>query len=288
MANKKGLGRGLSALMGEENMEASANSSGEIMISVSKIDVCANQPRKYFDEEKLSELASSIKQHGIIQPLVLKKNGDQYTIIAGERRFRASRLAGLKEVPAIIKDFDDKKILEVSIIENIQREDLNPIEEAQAIQMLMKEYNFTQESVADRLGRSRPAIANTLRLLNLPKFAQEYVISGQISAGHARAMVPLKNNALVTQAIDTVIAKGLSVRQTEEFVKKLSMPKKDKKDYDTAAYNPFMYAEEELSRALETNVKIRGNDDKGKILIEYNSKEQLEGLYEAIIKLLQI
>ena len=279
MANKKGLGRGLSALMGEENMEASANGSGEIMISVSKIDVCANQPRKYFDEEKLSELASSIKQHGIIQPLVLKKNGDRYTIIAGERRFRASRLAGLKEVPAIIK---------VSIIENIQREDLNPIEEAQAIQMLMKEYNFTQESVADRLGRSRPAIANTLRLLNLPKFAQEYVISGQISAGHARAMVPLKNNALVTQAIDTVIAKGLSVRQTEEFVKKLSMPKKDRKDYDTAAYNPFMYAEEELSRALETNVKIRGNDDKGKILIEYNSKEQLEGLYEAIIKLLQI
>ena len=214
MANKKGLGRGLSALMGEENIEASANSSGEIMISVSKIDVCANQPRKYFDEEKLSELASSIKQHGIIQPLVLKKNGDRYTIIAGERRFRASRLAGLKEVPAIIKDFDDKKILEVSIIENIQREDLNPIEEAQAIQMLMKEYNFTQESVADRLGRSRPAIANTLRLLNLPKFAQEYVISGQISAGHARAMVPLKNNALVTQAIDTVIAKGLSVIQT--------------------------------------------------------------------------
>ncbi len=282
MANKRGLGRGLGALMGEENMETVPEHTGEILIPVSKIDVCESQPRKYFDEEKLSELASSIKQHGIIQPLVLKKNGDRYMIIAGERRYRAARLLGLKEVPCIIKDFDDEKILEVSIIENIQREDLNPIEEAQAINMLMKEYNFTQESVAERLGRSRPAIANSLRLLNLPDFAKEYVISGQISAGHARTLVPVKDRIIVDDVIKNIIIKGLSVRQTEELVKKLTKPKKE---YDKAAYNPFVYAEEELSRALETTVHIKGGEEKGKFIIDYNNKDQLEALYNVFLSI---
>ena len=284
MANKRGLGRGLSALMGEDNITEEVNSSGETMISVSSIDVCVDQPRKFFDEEKLSELAASIKQHGIIQPLILKKKDDRYMIIAGERRYRAARMAGLSEVPAIIKDFDDKEILEVSIIENIQREDLNPIEEAQAIDMLMKEYSFTQETVAERLGRSRPAIANSLRLLNLPDFAQEEVISGRISAGHARAMVPLRERPLIAAAVDEVVSKGLSVRQTEELVKKLSRPRKE---YDPSRYNPFLHAEQQLSAALETTVKIRGNENKGKIVIDYANKDQLESLYEAFMSFAQ-
>lgn len=283
MAKAKGLGRGLGALMGEENISDDTSTNSELMISVKDIDIYTNQPRKYFDEEKLSELANSIKQHGIIQPLILKQNGDRYMIIAGERRYRAARMAGLKEVPAIVKDFDDKQILEVSIIENIQREDLNPIEEAKAIKMLMNEYDFTQESVADRLGRSRPAIANILRLLNLPEFAQEQIITGKITSGHARAMVALKDNSLIAIAMDEVVKKGLSVRQTEELVKKLSRPKKE--EYDPTEYNPYYYAQEELSKALETNVKIKGTDKKGKIIIEYVGKEQLETLYEAFLKL---
>ncbi len=284
MAKAKGLGRGLGALMGEDNLKDEIKIGGEVMISVKDIDVCTSQPRKYFDEDKLQELASSIKQHGIIQPLILKKNGERYMIIAGERRYRAARSAGLKEVPAIIKDFDDKQVLEVSIIENIQREDLNPIEEAQAIQMLMKEYDFTQESVADRLGRSRPAIANTLRLLNLPDFAQEHIITGKITAGHARAMITLKEKHLIAAAIDEVVAKGLSVRQTEELAKKLSKPKKEQ-SYDPTAFSPFHYAEQELSRALDTEVKIKGTEKKGKIIIDYSSKDQLEALYDAILRI---
>ena len=284
MANKRGLGRGLSALMGEDNISEDVTMAGESLIQVGLIDVCADQPRKHFDEEKLGELSSSIKQHGIIQPLILKKKGDRYMIIAGERRFRAARMAGLKEVPAIIKDFDDKEILEVSIIENIQREDLNPIEEAQAIDMLMNEYDFTQETVAERLGRSRPAIANTLRLLTLPDFAQEQVILGNISAGHARAMVTLRERPLIAAAIDEVKTKGLSVRQTEELVKRLSRPKKE---YDPEKYNPFLHAEIELSTALETTVKIKGNENRGKIVIDYSNKEQLESLYTAFMSFKQ-
>lgn len=272
---KKGLGKGLGALL-EQNAAPELNTASEIDVGL--IDVCTTQPRKSFDAEKLEELAESIKIHGVIQPLVLKPEQGRYTIIAGERRFRASRIAGLKTVPAIIKDVDPKQLLELSIIENIQREDLNPIEEAQAIHVLMKEYHLTQEELSARIGKSRSAIANTIRLLALPKKCREWVEQGLLSAGHARALLAIQDKKAMAQAAEYIIEKGFSVRETEEYVKRLQKGAAEKRIKEKAP--EVLQAEETLGDRLGTRVSITGGNKRGKISIEYFSQEQLNQLYD--------
>lgn len=276
-----GLGKGLSALI--DDTEIVEQEGATVEIDINKIDICKDQPRKHFDEDKLKELADSVKQHGIIQPLVLNKNGSRYMIVAGERRFRAARMAGLKYVPAVIREFDKKEILEISIIENIQREDLNPIEEANAIMSLMNDYGLTQERVAERIDRSRSTIANTLRLLTLPKNVAAMVATGELSQGHARTLLPLKDEKKMEQAAKEVVQKRMSVRETEQMVKKLNAApqkkqKEQKRNPDVAA------AEKEMGDALGTKVTIQGSDKKGKLVIEYYSREQLDAVYNILMQ----
>ena len=267
----KGLGRGLDALMGgfeeveEKAPEQALPSSTEIDINL--IDVNKDQARKSFDEAKLKELSESLVQHGIIQPLILTEKDGRYTIVAGERRYRAARMAGIKSVPAVIKDIDEDALLELSIIENIQREDLNPVEEAKAISLLMQEHGFTQEAVSKRIGRSRSAVANTLRLLVLPAKVQSFVESGELSAGHARTLVVLKDTDMIVEAAAYMMEHDLSVRAAEEYVKKLTLPKKPKAV--KAEKTPEVKAAEaNLSKKLDAKVTINGSAKKGKIVIE--------------------
>lgn len=281
---KAGLGRGLDALMGgfdveeieEKQPEKSTLSSTEIDINL--IDINKDQARKSFDESKLSELSDSLKQHGMIQPLILTEKDGRYTIVAGERRYRAARMAGLKVVPAVIKDIDEDALLELSIIENIQREDLNPVEEAKAISLLMQEHGFTQEAVAKRIGRSRSAVANTLRLLVLPPKVQSFVETGELSAGHARTLVVLKDSETIAEAAAYMMEHDLSVRAAEEYVKKLMQPKKPKPEKPEKSPE-VKAAETTLSKKLDAKVSINGTTKRGKIVIEYFSPEQLDALY---------
>ena len=223
MASKKpsGLGRGLGALLGDDVLKA--ESTGSLYLPISQVESCSSQPRKHFDEASLAELADSIREHGIIQPLTVRKLASgYYQIIAGERRWRAARLAGLQEVPVIVMEADDRKAAELAMIENLQREDLNPIEEAAGFQSLMETYHMTQEEAASRVGKSRSAVANALRLLSLTPPVAKLVEEGKLSAGHARALLPL-SPALQENAAGAVISGGLSVRQTEALAKRLSL-----------------------------------------------------------------
>ncbi|MBQ9942364.1 MAG: ParB/RepB/Spo0J family partition protein [Christensenellaceae bacterium] len=280
----KGLGKGLGALIGDAQTAIIEDPRAATEIDVNRIDVCKTQPRKNFDPEKLKELAASIKKYGVIQPLVVNKTGDRYTIIAGERRYRASRLAGLKKVPVIVKDMEAKDVLQVSIIENIQREDLNPMEEAMAISMLMEQYGFTQEKVAEGIGKSRSAVANALRLLSLPKKVTALVEDGTLSAGHARPLIALKDEESICKAAAVVAERGMSVRETEQYVKAIleDRPKVQKKEKPR---DPDMaLAERQLADALETKISLTGNGKKGKIVIEYFSKEQLDAIYSFLMQ----
>ena len=228
MASKKpsGLGRGLGALLGDDVLKA--ESTGSLYLPISQVESCSSQPRKHFDEASLAELADSIREHGIIQPLTVRKLASgYYQIIAGERRWRAARLAGLQEVPVIVMEADDRKAAELAMIENLQREDLNPIEEAAGFQSLMETYHMTQEEAASRVGKSRSAVANALRLLSLTPPVAKLVEEGKLSAGHARALLPL-SPALQENAAGAVISGGLSVRQTEALAKRLSLEKPEK------------------------------------------------------------
>ncbi len=282
---KTGLGRGLESLMGVsaeiERETVSEGSRSEVDINL--IDVNKEQARKAFSEEGIRELADSIKLHGIIQPLILTKHNGRYTIVAGERRYRAARLAGLKTVPAVVRTFEEEKLLELSLIENIQREDLNPVDEAKAILRLMQQHGYTQETVSERIGRSRSAVANTLRLLSLPEGALELVKTGELSAGHARALIPLKYEELVLRYADIVIKQDLSVRATEELVRKYGKvrPESERVSYRDPAMRE---AEDVLSAKLETKVRITGGEKKGKIVIEYYTGEQLQSLYEYLTR----
>jgi ParB family chromosome partitioning protein len=224
-AQKKGLGRGLDALLDPYALsveEQEESGTGVLMVNVREIDTNVLQPRKQFDEASLKELADSIRLHGIVQPLIVKKKGSRYFIIAGERRFRAARLAGLEEVPVLVADYGEAEIHEVSLIENIQREDLNPIEEAAAIRFLMKQHDMTQEEVATRLGKSRPVIANALRLLQLPETVIDLLRNGTLSAGHGRALAGLSDNALIEQLAAECVKNEYSVRALEERIKHLN------------------------------------------------------------------
>ena len=297
---KGGLGRGLGSLFGNFNEE---DNNEEVVVKETKkkvkeevvdeknsvleveiglIDRNENQPRKNFDEKSLKELSQSIKQHGIILPLILQKVGDRYLIIAGERRFRAARMAGLKTVPAILKDYNQQQISEVAIIENLQREDLNPIESAKAIQSLINEFNLTQEDVADKLGKSRSAVANTLRLLTLPQEVINYIEVGKLSAGHARTLLALENQKQMVELAKLVIEKKLSVRDLESLVKNINKPTKEKvKQEQSLELKDFA---NNLKQLFSTKVSILGNDKKGRIYIDYYSADDLQRIYDILNK----
>lgn len=284
MSKKFGLGKGLGALIPEDDIEEEYPvKSNANLILINQIKANKEQPRIYFDNEKIMELSESIKQHGIIQPLVLKKSGEFYSIIAGERRWRAAKLAGIKEVPAIIMDLDEEKLLEVSLIENIQREDLNPIEEGKAYQKLLNDFNLTQEILSVKIGKSRTAISNTMRLLNLDKKVQNYIIEGILSEGHGRSILGLEDKSKQYEIAQMAIDESLSVRETEKLVKEINMPKVDEEKKSKEQLNPYYKdVQNRLQNYFGTKVNINSKKNKGKIEIEYYSEEDLQRIIEII------
>lgn len=290
MASKKpsGLGRGLGALLGDDVMKT--ESSGSLSLPISQVETCSSQPRKRFDDESLQELADSISQHGIIQPLTVRKlSSGYYQIIAGERRWRAARLAGLQEVPVIVIEADDRKAAELAMIENLQREDLNPMEEAAGFQSLIESYHMTQEEAAQRVGKSRSAVTNALRLLGLTPSVRKLVEEGKLSAGHARALVPL-SPSLQESAANAIVSGGLSVRQTEALVKRLSAEKIEAQAKDPDEVDYLAEAQNELKARLCRGVKIVPGRKKGRIELEYYGVDDLNDLLDAlaVIKVSQL
>ena len=287
MAERKGLGKGLGALFEDVNIDSTeierseANKEDINFIEIDEIAPNESQPRKTFNKEKLEELARSIKTHGVIQPIVVRKQGSHYEVVAGERRWRAARIAGLSEVPCIVRELTDEQNMLVAIIENVQREDLNPIEEARGIRAMIEDYELTQDEVAKAVSKSRPYITNALRMLKLPDTVLDMVSAGKLSAGHARAILSAKEEEQ-TEIAKHVETKGLSVREAEKLSKKgLSFDRKKPGKHPTknAAVKQI---ESELSSALGTKVNLSQNGNKGKIEIEYYSREELEGLIEAL------
>lgn len=274
--NKKGLGKGLGALISTANDDLS---SGVLELRINEIEPNVGQPRKKFDDDKLLQLSDSIKQHGIVQPIIVRKEENTYKIVAGERRWRAARLAGLNSLPVIVKDVTNKQVMEMALIENIQREDLNPIEEAEAYERLLNEYNMTQEELSKSIGKNRSTIANIIRLLALCDNVKEHLIHGEISSGHARALLSIEDIEVQENLCREIIEKNLNVRDTENLVKKiLSDQKKDKKvKYED---ENLVKIEDELKKILGTKVKLSSNNKKGKIMIEYYSNDELERLLE--------
>ena len=290
MASKKpsGLGRGLGALLGDDVMKT--ESSGSLSLPISQVETCSSQPRKRFDDESLQELADSISQHGIIQPLTVRKlSSGYYQIIAGERRWRAARLAGLQEVPVIVIEADDRKAAELAMIENLQREDLNPMEEAAGFQSLIESYHMTQEEAAQRVGKSRSAVTNALRLLGLTPSVRKLVEESKLSAGHARALVPL-SPSLQESAANAIVSGGLSVRQTEALVKRLSAEKIEAQVKDPDEVDYLAEAQNELKARLCRGVKIVPGRKKGRIELEYYGVDDLNDLLDAlaVIKVSQL
>ena len=281
MASKRpsGLGKGLGALLGDDVMKT--ESSGSLSLPISQVESYSGQPRKHFDEESLQELADSITEHGIIQPLTVRKlSSGYYQIIAGERRWRAARLAGLQEVPVIVMEADDRKAAELAMIENLQREDLNPMEEAAGFQSLIETYHMTQEEAAQRVGKSRSAVTNALRLLGLSPSVRKLVEENKLTAGHARALVPL-SPSLQESAANAIIAGGLSVRQTEALVKRLSAEKKESKKPRNDEVDYLAEAQNELKAKLCRGVKIVSGRKKGRIELEYYGLDDLNDLLDA-------
>ena len=282
MASKRpsGLGKGLGALLGDDVMKT--ESSGSLSLPISQVESYSGQPRKHFDEESLQELADSIAEHGIIQPLTVRKlSSGYYQIIAGERRWRAARLAGLQEVPVIVMEADDRKAAELAMIENLQREDLNPMEEAAGFQSLIETYHMTQEEAAQRVGKSRSAVTNALRLLGLSPSVRKLVEENKLTAGHARALVPL-SPSLQESAANAIIAGGLSVRQTEALVKRLSAEKKEVKKPRNDGVDYLAEAQNELKAKLCRGVKIVSGRKKGRIELEYYGLDDLNDLLDAL------
>ena len=290
MASKKpsALGRGLGALLGDDVLKP--ESGGALYLPISQVESCSSQPRKSFDEAALAELADSIRTHGIIQPLTVRRLASgYYQIIAGERRWRAARLAGLQEVPVIVIEADDRKAAELAMIENLQREDLNPMEEAAGFQSLIESYHMTQEEAAQRVGKSRSAVTNALRLLGLTPSVRKLVEEGKLSAGHARALVPL-SPSLQESAANAIVSGGLSVRQTEALVKRLSAEKKEAQAKDPDEVDYLAEAQNELKARLCRGVKIVPGRKKGRIELEYYGVDDLNDLLDAlaVIKVSQL
>lgn len=285
MANQKGLGRGLGALLGDISEEPAEKSAYQ-MLPIHKVEPNPEQPRHDFDEEELAALAASIEEHGIIQPLTVRQvPSGYYQIIAGERRWRAARIANLSEVPAVIMEADDRKAMELALIENLQRQDLNPVEEAMGYNTLMEDYGLTQEEAAKRVGKSRPAVANALRLLNLPESVLEKLRSGVLSAGHARAILQLKSGKKQEEAAQKIAALGLSVRQAELLCRNMEKEKPQVKEPVTLAVNYVAECEKSLSKHLGRGVKIINGKRKGRFELEFYGQEDLQNLLDALMKL---
>ncbi len=287
MAPKKGLGKGLDSLIAKKIPETveTENVSRETFLNINMVEPNPNQPRKRFNEDKLQELADSIKVHGIIQPLVVQKENERYIIIAGERRWRAARLAGVKEVPVVIRDFTEQELYEVALIENIQRQDLDPIEEANAYSNLIREHHLTQDEVAERVSKSRVAITNALRLLKLDQRVQQMVIDELLTGGHARALISIEDPEEQYNLANRIFDEKLSVRETEKLVKKILHPKavaseETKDEVDEAIYRDL---EENLKTILGSKVKItRKPGGKGNIEIEYYSTDELDRIIDLL------
>lgn len=306
MPTKKGLGRGLNQLIptGDEARTKSKSTPGETTktitkevvkevvkeveqkVKITQIEPNKSQPRKQFDEDTLQELADSIKQYGVLEPLIVTKKGKFYEIIAGERRWRAARLAGVKEVPVVIREYTDREIMEISLIENIQREDLNPIEEALAYESLINEYSLTQEEVAEKVSKNRSTIANSLRLLKLCDEVRQMIIEDKLTTGHARALIPIEDAELQTEAANFIFDNKLSVRDTEIYIKKLlSIPKESKENIVATNDLSIFYndIESRLKDILGAKIAIKSkNNEKGKIEINYYSQDELERITEML------
>lgn len=282
MAAKKGLGTGLDILFGESTRAEEEHGSIK-QLPIAKVEPRENQPRTLFDEEALAELAESIREYGLIQPVTVRKlDSGYYQLIAGERRWRAARMAGLNEIPARIIEADDRLATELALVENLQREDLNPVEEAQGYRTLMEEYGLTQDEAAQRVGKSRPAVANALRLLSLAPEVLQFVEQGLLSAGHARALVPVKPEELQIDAARQVMKNGLSVRRTEELAKRLMKPPRLKQDEVGIRVDYAAEVTRRLERALGRRVLLSENGKKGRIVLEYYGADDRERLIEAL------
>ena len=288
MASNKdrGLGRGLSALLGDDALQS--QEGGSLSLPISEVQPGLKQPRKRFDVESLADLADSIRTHGIIQPLTVRRlSSGYYQIIAGERRWRAAKLAGLREVPAVIIEADDRTVMELALIENLQREDLNPVEEAAGYQVLLDEYGLTQEEVAQRVGKSRPAVTNALRLLALPDAVRQLLEEGKLSAGHARAILAAPTGDLQKKLAQKVVHDGLSVRQTEALAKRLATRQEEAEEELQPSPEPdysiyLRSAEKDLSDRFGRKVTIVSGKKKGKIELEYYNTEDLNLLLETL------
>ena len=282
----KGLGKGLGALMGDFAAETPASKSPYQMLPIHKVEPNPNQPRQNFDPEELQSLADSIALHGVVQPLTVREvAGGYYQIIAGERRWRAARIAELREIPAVIIEADDKKVMELALIENLQRQDLNPVEEAMGYQTLMEEYGLTQEDAAKQVGKSRPAVANALRLLNLTDKVLEMVRNGELSAGHARAVLSLKTEKKQLEAAQKIAALGLSVRQAENLCKTLGKEPAPEPEKPKLAVDYVAECEKNLSRHLGRGVKIINGKRKGRFELEFYGQDDLQNLLDALMTL---
>lgn len=292
----KGLGRGIGNLIPEETKdekdvivkevvkEVVVKEPAEVKVRISQVEPNKEQPRKYFDEDALIELSESIKQYGVLQPLLVQKKDNYYEIIAGERRWRAAKLAGVKEIPVVIKDYSDQEVMEIALIENIQREDLNPIEEAQAYQRLIKDYRLKQDEVAEKVSKSRAAITNSLRLLKLDKRVQEMVMEGKLSNGHARTIISIEDGDKQYAIAQKIFDEKLSVREVEKLMREQDKKGKQPKELPE---NDFVYRdlEEKLSKSLGTQVTIKNkSNNKGKIEIQYYSQSELERILEFLPK----
>ncbi len=285
MASQKGLGRGLGALLGDFDQVPQEKSPYQLL-PIYKVEPNPDQPRQDFDEEELQALADSIAVHGVIQPLTVRERGSgYYQIIAGERRWRAARMANLSEIPAVILEADDKKVMELALIENLQRSDLNPVEEAMGYRSLMEDYGLTQEEAASRVGKSRPAVANALRLLALQPEILEMVRCGKLTAGHARAVLSIKNEKKQFQAAQKIAALGLSVRQAELLCKNMAKEQPEVREPVTLAVDYVAECEKSLSKHLGRGVKIVNGKRKGRFELEFYGQEDLQTLLDALMKL---
>ena len=283
---KRGLGRGLNALINTDYSEKDKDNQEhkEVFINIALIEPNRNQPRKEFDKDALADLADSIRQYGILQPIIVQKNDDRYEIIAGERRWRAAKEAGLTEVPVIVRNYDKQKIMEISIIENIQRENLNPIEEAMAYQSLMEEYGLKHDDLAKRVSKNRSTITNSMRLLKLSSNIQQMLIAGKISTGHAKVLLSIENEDEQEKIAQELVLKSLSVRELEKLVKKHIKPRKKKENKNDGDYDLFYKEyEDRLKEILGTKVQINTKDkNKGRIEIDYYSVAEFERIVELL------
>lgn len=297
---RNGLGKGLDSLIPNKSDKAAnkpvksdeikpkkeeiVEKNGEMMAKINQVEPNRDQPRREFDEDSLMELADSIKQFGILQPLIVQKKKDYYEIIAGERRWRAAKLAGVKEVPVIVKEYTDQEIVEISLIENIQRENLNPIEEAMAYKRLLEEFNLKQDEVAERVSKSRTAVTNSMRLLKLSGRVQQMIIDDMISTGHARALLAIDDEEQQYILANRIFDEKLSVRETEKLVKALKNPKKEQKKQKSEHTFVYQNIEEQMKNIIGTKVSVNAKaNGKGKIEIEYYSEEELERIYDLIM-----